>query len=106
MGELRGSYKGYDLWYYEEGEKTSKAVWGAVSKSKRPEIVELMKTKKSLKRLINETINRPPEKIETYKGVEIWYDSKSGRYESKIGNRTRKQDDVEKMREWIDKRKK
>jgi hypothetical protein len=75
----------------------------AVSKGKRPEITEFMKTKKSLKRLINDTINRPPEKIETYKGIEVWYNPKTGRYEAKIGNRTRKLDDLEKIHIWIDK---
>jgi len=106
MGELRGSYKGYDLWFYEKGEKTSKAVWVAVSKGKRPEITELMKTKKSLKKLINETINKPPTHIEVYKETEIWYNSKTSKYEAKIGNRTKKLDDIEKIRQWIDKRKK
>ena len=106
MGELRGSYKGYDLWYYEKGEKTNQAVWVAVSKGKRPEIAGLMKTKKSLKRHINETINRSPEKIEMYKETEIWYNPKTNKYEAKIGKKTRKLDDIEKVRQWIDKQKK
>lgn len=106
MGELKGAYKGYDLWFYEKGEKTSQAVWQAVSKGKRPEIQDLRKTQKAIKELIDETINKPPTKVETHKGVDMMFNPKTGNYEAQIGSAKRKFDDLEKLRNWIDKQKK
>jgi hypothetical protein len=63
MGEMKGTYKGYELWLYEKGEKTSQKVWLAQTKGKRPEISEFRKTKKGIKKLITETLKKPLEKV-------------------------------------------
>jgi hypothetical protein len=106
MGEMKGTYKGYELWLYEKGEKTSRRVGGAVSKGKRPEIAEFRENMKGVMNLINETLNKPPEKVETYKGVDIMFVAKTGRYEASFGSGKRKLEDLDKLRKWIDKREK
>ena len=106
MGKLKGTYKGYELWLYEKGEKTGQKVWGAKSKGKRPEIEELRKTQKGIKNLISETLNKPPVKVESYKGVGVFYIAKNGLYEAAVGSRKRRSDDLDKLRKWIERQKK
>lgn len=106
MGELKGTYKGYELWHYKEGEKTSQEVWIAVSKGNRPEISGLKKTQKALKKLIDETLDQTDQKVETYKGVNIVLSSKTGKYMATLGSTTRKADDLDELKKWIDKREK
>ena len=56
--------------------------------------------------LINEILSKPPEKVETYKGVDIMFVAKTGRYEASVGSGKRKLEDLDKLRKWIDKREK
>jgi len=56
--------------------------------------------------LITKTLDKPPEKVETYKGVDIMFVAKTGRYEASVGSGKRKLEDLDKLRKWIDKRKK
>ena len=106
MGELKDSYKGYDLWLYAAGEKNPQKVWAAVSKGKRIEIHEYRKTKAAIKKLITETLNQPPRLVETYLDVEIVLNPKTSKYEANIGNRTKKLDNIDKLKKWIEKQKK
>jgi hypothetical protein len=106
MGEMKSTYKGYELWLYEKGEKTSQKVWVAKTKGKRPEISEFRKTKKGIKNLITETLNKPPAKVETYKGVEIFYIAKNGKYEASVGSKKRKSSDLKRLRKWVENQKK
>ena len=106
MGEMKGIYKGYELCLYEKGEKTGHRVWTAKTMGKRPEIEEVRKTKKGIKNLITETLNKPPVKVESYKGVEVLYTAKNGVFEAKVGSKKRKSSDLDKLRKWIDRQKK
>lgn len=106
MGEMKTTYKGYELWLYEKGEKTGHKVWVAKSKGKRPKIEEFRKTKKGIKNLITETLNQPPLKVERYKGVDLFYLAKNAVYEASVGSKKRKSSDLERLRKWIDRQKK
>jgi hypothetical protein len=102
MGEMKGAYKGYELWLYEKGEKTNHKIWVAKTRGKRPKIEEFRKTKKGIKKIITETLNKPPVKVESYKGIEVLYTAKNQVYEAKIGSKKRKSSDLGKLRNWID----
>jgi hypothetical protein len=64
MGRKEEEYKGYELWYYEEGEKTSKAIWEAKPKRNIPEIRGWRNYKEGLKKLIDETLKKQTKKLE------------------------------------------
>lgn len=59
-----------------------------------------------MKKLIDETLDETDQKVETYKGVNIVLSSKTGKYEATLGSITRKADDLDELKKWIDKRKK
>ena len=125
MARMEEEYKGYELWFYEEGEKTSKSVWIAKPKAKMPEI-GWRNTKEALKKQIDETlkqvtkkpekrkkrkrekekVKQPPKKIEDYKGVEIYQIVKSGMYKATIEKHSKRSKNIEKIKKWIDKEKK
>lgn len=126
MGRKEEEYKGYELWFYEEGEKTSKAVWAAKPKGNMPEIRGWRNYKEALKKLIDETLKKPsqkaekgkkrtrkketsrqpPKKIEDYNGVEIYQNVKSGMYKVSINQHSKRSKKIETIKKWIDKEKK
>jgi hypothetical protein len=106
MGSKKRDYRGYEIWEWEEGEKTSQKVYTAVSKGKRPELSGFMKTVDAVKKLIDRKLDQPPVKVEDYKGVEIFYLGNREMYQAKIGSRTSRRKEIDQIRRIIDKKKK
>jgi hypothetical protein len=106
LGNKRTDYRGYEIWEWAEGEKTPERVYSAVSKDKRPEAAGYMRTVDAVKKLIDNELDKPPEKVETYKGIDIYYIGKDAMYQAKIGNRTGKRKNVEQIHNLIDRLKK
>ena len=106
MGTKKKDYRGYEIWEWEEGEKTPQRSYSAVSKGDLPDLAGYRKTPGAVEKLIDAKLDQPPIKVEEYKGVEIYYHGNEENYQAKVGPKRVREKKIEQVRKTIDERKK